>query len=107
MSSFLIPKEAFTIIFHNIVPYGYVVIILLAVFVISIYLKLAITGPTEVKKTSLPIAIGFILQVVALFITSTGDIIGHFIGLGGIVLIFLGLVRMRWFLIHPRPLNFS
>lgn len=95
LTAFILPLEIFTIIYHVIVPYGYIILIIIALLVIGVYLKLSIAGPAEVRKTSLPIAIGFTLQVVALFITSTSDLIGHGLNLGGIVLILIGIIRMR------------
>ncbi|MGV9199060.1 MAG: hypothetical protein ACOC44_08330 [Promethearchaeia archaeon] len=95
LSSLILSVDIMLPLLNFIIPYGYILLIVLSLFVIGIYLRLAFTGIGQLKRNSAFMALGFILQMAALFITSTNAILGHLVSLGGLSLFFIGIINMQ------------
>lgn len=81
--------------------YSYLMYGILTLGVLAIYIQMVIKSTGEPRKTAFFLTIGFILQFVGVLFTSMGfmgewsEEFGHAIAIVGMVLIFLGLVRMK------------
>jgi len=83
------------IVLNLIIPYEYVILILISLFVIIFYLQIAIKSKAELRLTGLLISIGFLLQLIGLFITSNSNIFGHILDISGMILIFIGVLKIK------------
>ncbi len=97
-------QNKFNYYFQNVVIlYGWVMLGLLALRLISIYISLALKGPGPIRKLGLLMGFGFIILILGIVLTSqfptvwiiTGEAFGHMISLLGVILIYMGTKNLR------------
>lgn len=84
------------------VTYAFLMLIILSLFIIAMYFKIALKSVGDVRKLGLYMGIGFILMLAGLFATSAPaipedfqEITGHIIGFVGILLLTNGLLKLQ------------
>ncbi|MBD3353436.1 MAG: hypothetical protein GF364_18280 [Candidatus Lokiarchaeota archaeon] len=90
------------ILLNIAIVYAFLMLIVLSLQIIIIYLRFAIQVTGEIKRLGLFIGIGFIIMLFGVISTSLeslfgsfSEIVGHSINLIGMILIFIGVLKMR------------
>ncbi len=85
-----------------VVTYAFLMLILLSLFIILMYFKISLKSVGEVRKLGIFMGLGFILMLAGVFATSATGIpedvqalVGHTIGLIGIILLTLGVLKLQ------------